>query len=89
MAMKFDEFVADLKATMQKSDPHVAFDGAQASTHASWSLRERSVAVDLVPPLNVSVTLNGTQVPVTTWYPIDSALVPVVSRRITGYLSEA
>jgi hypothetical protein len=89
MAMKFDEFVDELRSTMRGSDSGVTFDATAGTLRASWSLRERSVAVELVPPLNVSVTLQGSQAPVTTWYPINAALVPVVSRRISGYLSEA
>jgi hypothetical protein len=53
-------------------------------------VRERHVDVALLPPLNVSVALQSPGQPaVTTWYPIDAALVPVVSRRIAAYLSEA
>jgi len=61
-----------------------------SATNATWTLRERRVDVALLAPLNVSVALVTTgQPPVTTWYPIDAALVPVVSRRIAGFLSEA
>lgn len=89
MAMKFDAFIAEVESAMRSAEPSAAFGGTDGKAHASWTLRERSAAVELVPPLNVSVTLKGSQDPVTTWYPIDPVLVPVVSKRIAGYLSEA
>ncbi len=89
MAMQFDEFIAKIAAAVQAIGPVVDFDGSNDTHHASWSLRDRSATVELVPPLNVSVCLNGSQAPVTTWYPVNDALVPVVSRRIAAYLSEA
>jgi len=89
MAMQFDEFVRDVDAAIRAlgtTEGRQTIDG----TTATWTVRERRVDVALLPPLNVSVALLGTgHAPNTTWYPIDPALVPVVSRRIAGYLSEA
>jgi hypothetical protein len=43
-----------------------------------------------VPPLNVSVALESPgRADVTTWYPVDPALVPVVSGRIAAFLGES
>jgi hypothetical protein len=88
--MSFDEFVRNVDAAivahtagLQRAEPQPA--------EASWTARTRNATVALVEPRNVSVTLAGPagSKATTTWYPIDSALVPVVANRIAGYLSEA
>jgi hypothetical protein len=87
--MQFDQFARELDSAVRALGAHDAREESDA-TKASWTLRERRVDVALLAPLNVSVALvTAGQPPVTTWYPIDAALVPVVSRRIAGYLSEA
>ncbi|HYW54077.1 MAG TPA: hypothetical protein VE826_08905 [Dongiaceae bacterium] len=87
--MQFDEFVRLVDSavrdttTVERHEP-------QGDGKAAWVLRSRTASVALVPPLNVSVALEGGAQPAqTTWYPIDAALVPVVSRRIAGFLSES
>jgi hypothetical protein len=90
--MQFDHFVQDVNAAVRGLTAEATYDESQAkgAQRVAWSVRERRVAVALVPPLNVSVALEGgSQPPVTTWYPIDAALVSLVSSRIAGYLSEA
>ena len=89
MAMQFDEFTSALDKSVQTSGAAAAFAGAGDKHAASWSLGARSVAVALVPPLNVSVTLLGGAAPDTKWYPVNPALVAVVSQRIAGYLNGA
>jgi hypothetical protein len=89
MPLRFNDFIAQLDGPIRTSAATATLTGPVDGANASWSLRERTADVALVPPLNVSVTLNGTQAPQTTWYPIDPALVPVVSRRIASFLSEA
>jgi hypothetical protein len=87
--MQFDQFARELDSAVRALGTHDAREESNA-TNASWTLRERRVDIALLAPLNVSVALvTAGQPPVTTWYPIDAALVPVVSRRIAGYLSEA
>jgi hypothetical protein len=89
MAMQFDEFVHEIDRAVRVLGPVEAFD-ATAPTVVAWTAGSRSAAVALVPPLNVSVALARPGQPdVTTWYPVDAALVPVVSRRIAAFLSEA
>ena len=86
--MTFAEFITTVGATIRTNAEieHVP----AGSTLATWSARTRRANVALLEPRNVSVTLSGEDgKPDTTWYPIDAALVPVVSNRITGYLSEA
>lgn len=86
--MQFDEFVTLVDAAVQDGAPVERHDDDERA--AAWSARGRTARVALVPPLNVSVALAGSsQRADTTWYPIDAALVPVVSRRIAGFLSEA
>jgi hypothetical protein len=87
--MQFDEFVREIDAAVRAGATVETFEGPQAN-HAHWKTRARNAAVALVEPRNVSVTLAGSaEAPETTWYPIDAALVPVVSRRIAAYLGEA
>lgn len=85
--MQFDEFVSALETSLR------ATPGATFTAHdrtVSWSARAREATIALVPPLNISLTLNDPGgSPVTNWYPIDAALVPVVSHRVAGFLSEA
>jgi hypothetical protein len=86
--MQFDQFARELDTAVRALST-VERHEATAET-VTWAVRERHVDVALLPPLNVSVALQSPgQAAVTTWYPIDAALVPVVSRRIAGYLSEA
>ena len=87
--MQFDEFVRDINGLLRAQGPVEGFDDS-SKTSAAWTAGGRRAAVSLVPPLNVSVALVSRGSPdVTTWYPIDAALVPVVSRRIAGFLSES
>jgi len=89
MVMQFDQFVRELDAAVRALGAigsHEVGDGGSVS----WTLRGRRADIALLPPLNVSVALEGNgQKPETTWYPVDAALVPIVSRRIAGYLSGA
>jgi hypothetical protein len=87
--MQFDEFVRDVDAAVREAATVGGFEGP-TQTRARWETRGRQATVELAPPRNVSVTLAGAaEAPATTWYPIDAALVPVVSRRIAGHLGEA
>lgn len=85
--MQFEEFVTALENAL-RSTP-----GATLAKHertVSWSARARAATIELVPPLNISLTLaENSGSPMTNWYPIDAALVPVVSGRVAGFLSEA
>ena len=86
--MQFDDFARQVDAAVRSAASVDRFEEHAAA--ASWTARGRNAAIALVPPQNVSVTLAGaSEKPGTTWYPIDAALVPVVSRRIAGYLGEA
>lgn len=85
--MQFDEFVSALAGVL-RATPGAAY--AKSERTISWSARAREATVTLVPPLNISLTLRDAGgAPVTNWYPIDAALVPVVSQRVAGFLSEA
>ena len=85
--MQFDEFVSALAGVL-RATPGAAYTPSERSV--SWSARAREATVALVPPLNVSLTLRDAGgAPITNWYPIDAALVPVVSQRVAGFLSEA
>ena len=87
--MQFNEFVREVDAAVRASATVDRFDGPQAN-EARWHARARNAAVALVEPRNVSVTLTGSPEGAgTTWYPIDAALVPVVSRRIAAHLGQA
>lgn len=84
--MQFDQFVQELDSAVHK----LGADGARTAptpTSATWTAGSRSVEIAELAPRNVSVGLVTGGKPVgTTWYPIDAALVPVVSRRIAGHL---
>ncbi len=91
--MKFEEFVREVDAAVRAASPVDAF---AHDTTARWTTRTRRAEVAVVEPRNVSVTLSSSAKPGvgappadSTWYPIDAALVPVVSRRIAAYLGEA
>jgi hypothetical protein len=87
--MQFDEFVRDLNGAVKQLGSAAAYDD-HAGTTVTWAAGERRAAVALLAPLNVSVALASPGQPdVTTWYPVDPALVPVVSRRIAAFLSES
>lgn len=89
MAMQFDRFVRELDAAVRALGTDAQLDESRPG-NASWTRRDRHADVALLAPLNVSVALaSGAAAPVTTWYPIHENLVPVVSRRIAAYLSEA
>jgi hypothetical protein len=86
--MQFDEFVRELDGAVRSQGPVESSDAS--STRVSWTAGVRRADVALVPPLNVSVALGSPGRPdVTTWYPVDPALVPVVSSRIAAFLSES
>ena len=85
--MQFDQFVSALEAELRKTSGS-AF--APKERTVTWTMQQRVATVALVPPLNVSVTLSGAAAdPVTNWYPIDAALVAVVSRRVAGFFGAA
>ena len=91
--LEFEEFVRRVDATVRDAATVGAFAppaNSRPGSQARWETRARNATVVLVPPRNVSVTLGGESgTPETTWYPVDAALVSVVSRRIAGYLGEA
>lgn len=85
--MTFSEFITKVDADVRANAGAERQPPANA-TIAAWTARSRTANVALLEPRNVSVTLSGSNgKPDTTWYPIDEALVPVVSNRITGYLN--
>jgi hypothetical protein len=87
--MQFEDFVHEVDTAIRASAAIDRFELPQAN-EARWQTRARNAAIALVPPRNVSVTLTGTsEAPGTRWYPIDAALVAVVSKRIAAYLGEA
>jgi len=87
--MEFEEFVRRVDGAVREAAAVDGFDGA-STTQARWATRARNATIVLAPPRNVSVTLAAaSETPATTWYPIDDALVPVVSKRIAAYLGEA
>lgn len=87
--MHFEEFVRQIDTAVRGAASVDRFAGEQPDA-ASWETASRGAHVALVPPRNVSVTLTGSSANAeTTWYPIDAALVPVVSQRIAGYLRES
>lgn len=89
MAMQFDEFVHELDTAVRSLGPSGTLSGSDAK-HATWTAGKRRVDLNAVPPGNVSVALGSPGQPdITTWYPVDPALVAVVSRRIAGFLSES
>ena len=56
---------------------------------AVWTAGQRHADLTLVPPLNSSLALaTPGQADVTTWYPVDKALVGVISHRIAGFFRE-
>lgn len=84
--MQFEEFVRQVDAAVRGAASVDRF--AAEAENAVWAARGRSADVTLVPPRNVSVTLTGSGTDAgTTWYPIDAALVPVVSQRIARHVS--
>ena len=86
--MQFEDFVNAVDAAVRTGAAVARFDEPAAS-RARWETRAGTASIALVPPRNVSVTLAGTsEPPATTWYPIDAALVAVVSKRIAAYLGE-
>jgi len=86
--MQFDEFVRELNGAVRALGPVESYDDSSPAV-ASWKAGDRRAAVALVPPLNVSVALGSPgHADVTTWYPVDAALVPVVSSRIAAFLRE-
>jgi hypothetical protein len=86
--MQFDEFARELDGAVRSWGPVEACE--TSPTQVSWTAGIRRADVVLVPPLNVSVALGTPGHPdVTTWYPVDPALVPVVSSRIAAFLSES
>jgi hypothetical protein len=88
MAMQFDEFVRELNGAVRALGPVESYDDSSPAA-VSWQAGDRRAAVALVPPLNVSVALGSPgHADVTTWYPVDAALVPVVSSRIAAFLRE-
>ncbi len=84
--MQFDEFAKSVETNVKSLSQA---EGSATATSVSWKKQSREATVALVPPLNVSVTLEGAGAPVTTWYPVDAALVSLVSNRVAGFLSEA
>ena len=88
-SMEFEEFVRQVDAAVRAGTSVDRFAGERPNA-AAWTAGSRGADVALVPPRNVSVTLTGASANAdTTWYPIDAALVPVVSQRIAGHLRES
>ena len=88
VVMQFPEFAKLVDGAVRAATSVERHDDAAGSS--VWATRERNAAMMLVAPLNVSVALGGAGARTDTmWYPIDEALVAVVSRRIAGYLNEA
>jgi hypothetical protein len=84
--MQFDDFARAIDAAVRAAAPVERADGPRDAA-ASWDARELRASIALVPPQNVSVTLTRPRaVDDVTWYPIDAALVPVVSKRIARHL---
>ena len=87
--MEFGEFVRQLDAAIRKDAATAALD-RHGDAAAAWTARARRAELTAVAPRNVSVTLDGGAAPSdTTWYPLDAALIPVVSRRIATFLGGA
>ncbi len=84
--MQFDDFARAVDAAVRAAAPVERADGPSDSA-ATWDVRDLRAAIALVPPQNVSVTLTRPRAADdVTWYPIDAALVPVVSKRIGHHL---
>ena len=84
--MEFDDFARRIDAAVRATAAIDRFDEPQG-TRAGWTARGRNAALALVPPQNASLTLaGGAEQAGTTWYPVDDALVPVVSQRIARFL---
>ena len=85
--MKFERFVRDIDEAVRAAG--TAGSVAAKKDTASWTVGDRQVEIAVLPPQNISLTLTrpGTKSD-TTWYPIDAALVPVVSKRIAGFFKE-
>jgi hypothetical protein len=85
--MKFDHFVRDIDEAVRAAGG--AGSVAAKRDTASWTAGDRQVEIALLQPQNISLTLTrpGAKAD-TTWYPIDAALVPVVSQRIARFLNE-
>jgi hypothetical protein len=84
--MGFEEFVRHVDAAVRNAVSIDRFD-EPAANKAAWKRRSQNAVIAAVPPGNVSLTLSGPrESDATTWYPIDDALVPVVSGRIARYL---
>jgi hypothetical protein len=85
--MKFDRFVRDIDEAVRAAGTT----GSLASKRegASWTAGDHKVEMAVLPPQNISLTLTrpGAKSD-TTWYPIDAALVPVVSQRIARFFKE-
>jgi hypothetical protein len=87
MPMQFDEFARELDSVI-RATPKIERTSASGD-QVVWSANARRAAVTLAPPLNVSVELGGGDSRAqTTWYPVDAALVPVVSDRILRFLGQ-
>ena len=88
MPMTFDEFVHELDGAVRSLGTNGAL--SADAQHAAWTAGQRRANITLVPPMNVSLALAKPGTPdVTTWYPVDHALVATVSRRIAGFLGES
>ncbi len=84
--MRFEQFVREVDAAVRASTNAESLVESDGNT-AVWNLSSHSAVVRLAPPGNVSVALGPSgEASLTTWYPIDAALVPVVARRIVGHL---
>jgi hypothetical protein len=85
--MKFDRFVRDIDEAVRAAGAAVSV--AAKREGASWTAGDRGVEMAVLPPQNISLTLTrpGTESD-TTWYPIDAALVPVISQRIARFFKE-
>jgi hypothetical protein len=88
-SIEFDDFVRRVDHAVAAAATIGRFSGPSAG-QARWETGLRNAAVEAVAPRNLSLTLGGAAgQPVKTWYPVDLALVPVVSHRIAAHLGEA
>jgi hypothetical protein len=86
--MQFDQFIRDLDAAVHEIIASAKLNSGTDT--ATWTAGTRTAEVAALAPRNVSLALaEAGKPPAMTWYPVDPALVPVVSQRIAGYLQEA
>jgi hypothetical protein len=86
--MQFDEFIRDIDTAVHEIIASAKLNSGTDT--ATWTAGTRHAELAALAPRNVSLALTEAgKPPAMTWYPVDPALVPVVSQRIAGYLQEA